>query len=75
MREKFKLTRGKLDFTKAEFIRDFIGRLDDSQLNKTDLRVLEFQWRTMDVMRDAHPKSLTQCEIMKAIELKHEKAN
>ena len=73
--EKFKLTKGNLKFTKAEFIRDFIGRLDDAELNKTDLRVLEFQYRTMDVMRDAHPKSLTQEEILAAIELKYERIN
>lgn len=75
MAEKFKLTTGKRDFTKAEFIRNLIDRLDDEEINKRDFRMVEFEWRTMDVMRDAHPKPLTQDEILEAIELKFEKVN
>jgi hypothetical protein len=72
---KFKLTNGRLDFTKAEFIRGRIEGLEDDELSKINLNLLEFQWRTLDVMRDAHPKSLSQEEIVNAIELKYEKCN
>jgi len=73
--EKFKLSKGNLDFTKAEFIRRRLFDLEDIELNKIDLKMLEFHWQTLDVMRDAHPQSLTQEEIVEAIELKYEKVN
>jgi len=75
MKQKVKLTRGDLSFTKAQYIKEIINRMDDNELNKLDLRKLEFQWQTMDVLRDAHPKPLSLNEIMQAIELKYEKVN
>lgn len=75
MTEKFKLTIGDMTFTKADFIRRRILSLDDEDLNKLDLKMMEFHWQTLDVMRDVHPRGMSQEEITKAIELKFEKVN
>jgi len=75
MKEKFKLANSELTFTKADFIKRRLLDLTDAELNKTDLKMLEFQWQTLDVLRDASNKPMTQEEIMKAIELKYENVN
>lgn len=73
MSEKYKLTHAELNFTKADFIRRRLFGLTDAELNKIDLKMLEFHWQTLDVLRDASKKPMTQDEIVEAIKLKYER--
>jgi hypothetical protein len=75
MPEKYKLTSSELTFTKADFIKRRLFGLTDAELNKIDLKMLEFHWQTLDVLRDASNKPMTQDEIMKAIKVKFEMRN